>query len=395
MAAGISFVKKLLEACLTGFAIAFGVNLFVFPISSRDVVFKDASAYIKALQTTLKALTGYLQTLEDKDMFSPNMDPESEEPSKVIQGTQKLKAALGGLSAIHGKMHGDLSFAKKEIAFGKLDAKDISTLFKLLRAAMLPQLGIGSHVLFTLELEKQPKQSSPAPESTDPAAAIDLEARGELVRPGENGFATSFASNLERYRSSREVALRTWCKQWGIILPEDAFNGSAKLSAPTKLDRGDPFQHERAQQQLYLLLFLHYLLYSTGQAILDVIQFADSKVEAGVMKRKRLILPGKRRVRKWVTRVFKHEDTAVDHTPDSSEVVTVNIFAGDSFQAKQKDAEHLPPTNAWQRFGNGIRNISHLLSSPEVAFGFRVACATMSIAIISFLRQSQAFFIQQ
>ncbi|KAL9104915.1 MAG: hypothetical protein Q9187_008846, partial [Circinaria calcarea] len=67
MAAGISFVKKLLEACLTGFAIAFGVNLFVFPISSRDVVFKDASAYIKALQSTLKALTGYLQTLEDKD----------------------------------------------------------------------------------------------------------------------------------------------------------------------------------------------------------------------------------------------------------------------------------------------------------------------------------------
>lgn len=115
MAAGISFVKKLLEAFLTGFAIAFGVNLFVFPVNSREVVFKDAVAYTKALQGTLKALTGYLQTLEDKDMFSPNVDPESKEPSKVVLGAQKLKAALGGLSAIHGKMHGDLSFAKKEV----------------------------------------------------------------------------------------------------------------------------------------------------------------------------------------------------------------------------------------------------------------------------------------
>ena len=140
---------------------------------------------------------------------------------------------------------------------------------------------------------------------------------------------------------------------------------------------------------------MHFLLSATGQAVLELIQFADSKVETGVMKRRRFILPGKRRVRKWITNVFKHEDTAVDHTPDSSEVGVANIYVGDSLQAIQKDAEHLPPTNAWQKFGDGIRSISHLLSSPEVAFGFRVACATMSIAIIAFLRQSQAFFVQQ
>lgn len=249
------------------------------------------------------------------------------------------------------------------------------------------------HVLFTLELEKKPKQKSPAPEGS--ATAIDLEAQGELVQPGERGFAASFAANVGRYRSSREVALRTWCKQKGIELHEDAFDDTAKPPAPIKLNSEDPCQYKRSQQQLYLLLFMHYLLYATGQAVLNLIQFADSKVEAGVMKRRRFILPGKRRFRKWITSVLKHEDAGVDHTPDSSEVGIANIYVGDSLQAIEKDAEHLPPTNAWQRFGNGIRSISHLLSSPEAAFGFRVACATMSIAIIAFLRQSQAFFIQQ
>jgi hypothetical protein len=51
--------------------------------------------------------------------------------------------------------------------------------------------------------------------------------------------------------------------------------------------------------------------------------------------------------------------------------------------------------DSWQRFGNGIRDISHVLKSPEVAFGFRVACATMSIAIIAFLERTQQFFIAQ
>lgn len=293
-----------------------------------------------------------------------------------------------------GKSVGDCDREKKvkEVREWNEILKSIHDPFETLSDALYEGL---QHVLFTLELEKKPKRSSSASDGKGPAAAIDLEAKGGLVMPGEKGFATSFASNLECYRSSREVALRTWCKKRGIVLPEDAFDHSAKPSAPIKLDSGDSFQHARAQQQLYLLLFIHHLLYATGQAILDIILFADSKVEAGVMKKKRLILPGKRRARKWVTSVFKHEDTAVDHTPDSSEVRTMNIYVGDSLQAKQRDAEHLPPTNAWQRFGNGIRNTAHLLGSPEVAFGFRVACATMSIAIISFLRQSRAFFVQQ
>ena len=39
--------------------------------------------------------------------------------------------------------------------------------------------------------------------------------------------------------------------------------------------------------------------------------------------------------------------------------------------------------------------IVSVFRSNEVAFGFRVACATMSIAIVAFLQATQAFFIEQ
>lgn len=71
-----------------------------------------------------------------------------------------------------------------------------------------------------------------------------------------------------------------------------------------------------------------------------------------------------------------------------------NVYMGSGFGPK-KDPEHLPPKTAWQHFGNGIRTIPRLLSSTESAFGLRVACATLSIGIIAFLRDSYEFFIAQ
>jgi len=50
MTAGISLVKQLLEAFLTAFAIATAVNLFIIPISSRTVVFKEFTGYLGAVR---------------------------------------------------------------------------------------------------------------------------------------------------------------------------------------------------------------------------------------------------------------------------------------------------------------------------------------------------------
>lgn len=139
---------------------------------------------------------------------------------------------------------------------------------------------------------------------------------------------------------------------------------------------------------------MDFLLWSIGQAVLALVQFADKKVEDGTMKKKRLIVPGNRRIKKWFMGVLKVQDSTNDLTPDSTEGASAGISSGSSFGAA-KDPEHLPPTNAWERTSDLFRVISRTLGSPESAFGFRVACATLSIGIVAYLENTRNFFLEQ
>ena len=129
--------------------------------------------------------------------------------------------------------------------------------------------------------------------------------------------------------------------------------------------------------------------------MLALVEFADSKVSDGTMTRRRLIVPGRRRLKKWLQNSIKEEDSGSDHTPDSNESGAANIYVGDSLKERRKDPEHLAPENAWERLGERFLAVPRLLSSPAVAFGLRVACATMSIGITAFLKASQPFFLKQ
>ena len=112
------------------------------------------------------------------------------------------------------------------------------------------------------------------------------------------------------------------------------------------------------------------------------------------MEKSRFIWPGERRLRKWVLSIGK-EDTSIDNeSPDSMENGNRNIYMGSGFNPI-KDPEHLPASTVLQHLGNGIRAIPHFLGSTESAFGFRVACATLTVGIVAFLKDTQAFFIEQ
>lgn len=139
---------------------------------------------------------------------------------------------------------------------------------------------------------------------------------------------------------------------------------------------------------------MEFLLWSTGGAVLDLVRFADRKAEEGATKKKRFIFPGLKRTKKWFSSTVKAEDTNLEQTPDDAETGGTGIYVGESFKAA-KDPEHLPPKNSWERFGNMLRGISNHLASPESAFGFRVACATLTIGIIAYLQDTQQFFIRQ
>jgi len=135
-------------------------------------------------------------------------------------------------------------------------------------------------------------------------------------------------------------------------------------------------------------------MHAAGEAVEDLVDFADGKVLDGTMEKNRLIFPARRRLRKWLTSIFDVGDSAAAESQDGLERGPHLVRIGDSF-AQRRDPEHLPPVNLWQRSGEALRSASNLLGSEESMFGLRCACATMTIAIVCFLEQTEFFFQEQ
>ena len=438
MAQSIAFMQQLMKACLAGFGVATVVNLVVFPTSSREVVFNEVSRYIATLQKVIKCQQTYLQSMETKDMLTLVDSNDGTGRPRSENEAAKLKAALASLNEIHTKLMADLTFAKREVAYGHLNCKEVDELFKLLRAILIPCLGLGSvadimervidkrgwkdgdtskdstreisewneimrtlhhpfekmtegmsesllHVTYALKLSDRPKRKD--------TQGGDLES-SHVPLPGDVDFGQELNIRLKEFETSRKAALQLWCSQKGLQFSErigGLDNGEKTGSVSMQTVTSSLVN----RQQLYLILYMEFLLMSAVGAVSDLVSFADRKVEAGIMTRKRFLFPGRRRVKKWISSTFKVEDSSTGHAPDTAaEGSPYSVALGDAFK-ERKDPEHLPPTNSWQRFGTSIRMASHVLRTPEVHFGFRVACATLSIAILAFLEQTQRFFIQQ
>ena len=140
---------------------------------------------------------------------------------------------------------------------------------------------------------------------------------------------------------------------------------------------------------------MEYLLSGTTKAVVELARFADRKVGDGTMTKRRFIRPSLGRVKNWAISVFKQDETNVDHhTQDEIESGKTFIFFG-SAPGGSIDPEHLPPSNRWERWSNKLRVIPGFFRSPSCGLGLRVACATMTIAIINCLHDSQSFFDAQ
>ncbi|MCJ1433208.1 hypothetical protein MMC27_002567 [Xylographa pallens] len=394
---GIAFVKELLEAFLAGFAIASVVNLIVFPQSSRDVVFREASDYIAAIQGVLKAQNGYLRSLERKEMFHPLPKDDDKAVPEEVSAAKAFKGALAGLTALHGKLQGDLIFAKREVAYSHLGPKEIDELFKKFREILLPLIGMGSVVDIFNRIAENRKwkveeslEVSKASDTTDEkledherkekeriqwnevmktlhdpfelmslammdglnhaSYALgfskppktkplnDLEANEGEARPGDDNYGEYLSQKVKLFYEQREVTLQTWCNQRGI----KKHHVTGRLDGDAILH--DPEGDHRNQRQLYLILYMDFLLWSTGRAVVDLVRFADTKVTAGMMRRRKLVLPGKKRLRKWIMTSLSPHEGSNDLAPDNAEAGIANVSLGASFQ-ERKNPEHLPPTS--------------------------------------------------
>ena len=487
MSAGISFVERLLEAFTLAFAISTGVNFFVFPMTCRGVFFKQSAGMIGVLQGALIAQKEYVQSLEKEDMFKdPSADlvlmpddkdeelkgheakhhhfhKEKKPERPVIPPQAKLKAMIAAIGGLQGQMYADISFAKREVAYGKLDASDIDEIHHHIRDIILPIYGMSSvadifgrvaekrgwvegpeaarmaaatkddpnhdlkkakikqwnevmrilhvpfetmtaamceglqHVSFVLELTKPPEASKRS-KTYDAATAAtgDEEADAGMVKPGDLRFSKHLKERIDGFYAQRQSSLTSFMQEMGdgddFSSPKKTLETGRRMS----MVGGEHSEaHKRNQRQLYMVLYMQFLLFSIGRAVLKFVEYADRRVEEGAMKKNRFILPGNRRLRKWVLGLWKKEDmSSSESTPDSAESGGAGIYSGSSFQT-QLDPEHLPPANTWERATDVLRGMSRGLGSMESSFGFRVACATLTIGIVAYLKTTQVFFMEQ
>lgn len=152
-AAAHVFVRQLLTAMLTALGLAMGVNLLVFPVNSRLVVFKELAGAIGLLRKIISLQKAYLASLEPDATSDAAMQAETfmgkgdreahqegNEPglTKEAAAAKALEETGAKMRELAGKLHADLPFAKRDIAWGKLDAKELSEMYKLFRNVYVP-----------------------------------------------------------------------------------------------------------------------------------------------------------------------------------------------------------------------------------------------------------------
>ncbi|KAI0874439.1 hypothetical protein GGS24DRAFT_346831 [Hypoxylon argillaceum] len=466
-----SFVRRLFTAMLLGFAIAAGTSLLIFPLSSRAVWVAQLKGAVQLVRGAVKQEKVYLQSLEREDMFAIPADicaathvSDSEdsidtsrqekqknkaqpEPKSTAEA-KAIKDTMFNLRLLTSKIYVDLPFAKRDIAWAKLAAKDLTALQELLRAVVIPIHGIGTvidifqrlaekrgwvtdsetpleilaeknedkrvwnevmkqlhepfeklsdaideglqHAGMLLEILPRPKASEKSKSNAQGSAmSADVESKGDLIQPGDPGFAEALKGRIKSFHHVRGTILRAWAQEKGLL----AENASLDEVHNVSFSQTDA-RHCRDQEQLYVLLYLETLMEAAGEGVLRTVRFADFKVADGTMARKRLIVPKPKVLRKWVASVFSDEDQGQENNTDMFDASMAVISMGDSFALK-KDPEHLPPSNLWEHTGNAVRAVSKFFSSEESAFGFRCACATLTIGIVAFLEQTHVFFQEQ
>lgn len=240
-------------------------------------------------------------------------DKSKSSPAETTEA-KALKGSIATLTGLHGKLHGDMPFAKREFAWGKLDAKDIDEIFTLFRGIIIPLVGMSTiidiferiaerrgwveghqnsfdraeswehrdeaakseekkvwnevmkalHEPFSvavaamdegmehasLVLEIQPK---PKKKKKD-----DVEEEGAGPRPGDLEFASYLNQKVVDFNSKRGEALKTWAREKG--LSEDQFDSVKGISGDRNNFTPDEAQHRRDQQQLYLILYMEHLV---------------------------------------------------------------------------------------------------------------------------------------
>ena len=442
MVAGKSFVRRLLITFLTGFGIGTGVNLVVFPMTSRTIAMKQFGGMLGLMKAALGAHGTFMKSVTEANQKVSANKGTKPDTADVIAKAKALKQNLTALGELFAKVKLEITFAKKELGYGKLSPDDYQEIFTRISEILLPVIGMSTFLDILASVRDRKQERNKLLESDETLQAVRLleteewleamavskepfqkaktsfilglthigyvlelapkpkAAKGDVEKnasvdpkPGETGFAQYLEREVENYHKNRNYTVRDWCEKKGIYLPSSFWaDPEAQHSWKDTQSMAESVRQTQNQQQLYLILYMEYLMYSIGLAILKMVKYADSKVADGTLKKKRFINPGPRRVRKLFGDIFKNKDQ--EHILTDGDSTGTSVWMGDSLNVR-KDPEHLPPKNMYETATNHLRGVSKFFASDASAFAFRAAVATMSIGILAYIRQTQTFFLQQ
>jgi hypothetical protein len=465
-AASQKFLKELLYSFLTGQAISTGVSLLIIPVSSRKVFFAEASGFLQTCRSLLKAQLAYVKLLEHSKpqltAAGQREAPDDQKTSKALTSGEELATGTSlfkqkaialntvteSILALAAKLHEDVTFAKREIAFGYLCPSDIQELYHLMRDITVPICGLSAIADISDRFHNLPSDAIPPAETQNQGTIIkeeqewqemiqsvtqtfegvvetldesllhilillklsgsknrhtkgkvhaeDIDIENGITAPkaGEANYGDYLERRIDEFRIKRSEDLQLWAEERGL---GSVFQTTAKEYIPPpdmnedNISSGTSARARLASKRLHLVLYMEFLLYSVSKTILALIRFAESKVEDGTLAKQRFIFPTLRIIRKLIKDLFSGDEPNTD-----LEQVTGSetVHLGDSFHLP-KDPEHLPPRNTREAWGNHLRKIPQFLGSPPVTFAARVTIAAMSIGIMAYLKNTHVFFIQQ
>ncbi|KAI1610548.1 hypothetical protein EDD36DRAFT_467609 [Exophiala viscosa] len=432
-----TLTRRLLDTFFVGFGIATAVHFIVLPVTSRDLVGLILNEYLHYLKSVLDAQAQLIHSLPSREtggnhvrvVGSESDSNLSEDANSAWPEASMWRKAIAAATECQVKIQSELRYVKREFAYSKLRAGDYECVTNMLRNILVPLGGVETIIQASNRVEKMGGWSAmelpkgvasalgePADEKeswtwlfgqlrqpllTLMAAMVEgldyafltlqftrkpmfstkaeFEARAAECPDGK-GFARYLETSIDDFLKAREAPLRQWCQ----------INGLESLTKHSSGQMG--FQRQRSQ--LYLVLDFEFSFIKTAQAILDLVRFADSKIEDGTMKHKRLIVPTWKVLRNWAASLVTREDSNLDYQSYSYRSGTPTVYLGDALGV-ERDPEHLPPESWWEKFTDYFRIIPKIFGSKESWFGFKVATGTMFIAVTAYLRNSQHFYIQQ
>jgi hypothetical protein len=264
---------------------------------------------LQAFKTVLKAQSQFMLSLPTRGWYdtqdSPKrLDSRSDNEYNSHQRTAPwpeadgLKRATMNVAEAQIQIQSELRYAKREVGWGKLGAKDFGMLSRLLKNILLPVFGMESLVEVTDRIEKRGgwrsfRASMAAHTMTEselnaleekekeqwrwifeqlrcpvrqllqamiegldhftyalefakrPASSkLDLEAKGLDSQPGGKGFAAHLEKAIQDFLEQRKGPLKEWCTSKGMDDP----------SQKNSMKPSDYPLHQRHQAQLYLFL---------------------------------------------------------------------------------------------------------------------------------------------